>query len=652
MSGSIMQFAPVAPIDPLAGQQRLADLGYKQAQTGLIGQQTQAADIQNRFQQARLGPLIDAYQGTSGGGAIGAASGAGGPPPITTGPGGEIMSGPFSGLRSLPAGLALSIKAAPPEKWGEEMSRINGLKKQLIGQYVSDTIGPDGHADPAAWDQMVTRAYADGLMDSVQRAQLLGHPEAAQRIISSLAPAEQQPGFKYAQERAGGLAHAETTVGETSVPGPEGGRVPVKTSNAAILGLLPAGQPGGSPLAQKVRQYENGTGNPAQANASGPGGSATSSAVGDHQWTQETWMTSVQKYAPELLEGRTRQQVLDLRKDPDLSAAMFDARAPELAQAAASAVPNGQGTDAAVGLAHFLGAAGARTLINAPPDALFKDVLPAAARANPTYANMTTAQVAAQFAKRYGTQPFSSSPATPAAVGAPGVSQAGPETFSEPQKINMERVKSYQDDLTTAATAARTASATLQQAEREAQGFTSGPFAPFKMKGLQYLNEIANNVNAMVGKKVIPAPDQSVGDWEAFNKNMLLTAGAAVKAMAPRVTNFEFGTFQKIMPSDTTSPVGRQLVFDQMLGLNDYLQAKNDMAAKMKAATTNPSQFEAEWNKSVAPEAFIIHRMNPAAWQEFKASAAKSPETWSKLQGWVRQAGNMERLGLFPAAAQ
>lgn len=673
MSGTIINPGTATPVDPIGGMQRLAALEQTQANTGMIGQQIQGAEMGNQLRRAQLGiqlPMLNDIAGGGNGAAPNGGGGAIGSPGLSTGPSGTVIPG----VGAVPRMMAASIFSGDPANWNGALAKLLADKKTLVAQMAGGTMDASGNADPQAWNQMVSRAYQDGWMTNEDAQRFYGHPELARTVIASLAPPEQQPWFKGEQTLASGVATARTTPHDVMIPGPNGGMVPSVTSNAALLGLAPAPS-FGSPLAQNVKANENATGNPAQTNQSGPGGAPTSSAMGDHQWTRGTWADAVLQYAPQLAPGMTRAQIMaskpvqDLRGNSALSAWMFDQRAPEIAQTMAATVPNGTPTNAAVALGHFLGPNGAQQLVHTPSDTPFKQAFPQQAAANPTYANMTTGQVAQQFARRYGTgqfQPAAGQPMPPVGAQAPaaapgvvvpppvggGAPVTGVETFSEPQKINMGRVKEYQDDLTKQAAGAQQTNTILSQAMQEAAGFTSGPFAPYKEQFNKYLTDFANNVNAMAGKDIVPAPKEQVGDWEAFNKNMLQLASSAVKQMASRVTNFEFGTFQKIMPQDTTTPAGRQLIFDQYLGLGDYMQAKNLMASKMAPATTNPSQFESEWNKAVSPEAFIVHRMTGPAWDQFKANAAKTPEAWSKLQAWVKQAGDLEHMGLFPSAAQ
>lgn len=642
MSGAVMQFNPVAPVDPIAGAQRLAQLGQTQVNTGLIGQQVQAAEIANRLagaQAALVLPKLASLAGTTG-----ASSGPGavGNPNAMMSPNATTMD--FVG--TVPKMAQIGIYAAPPSQWGTEIQRLLQNKKAIIAQTLGAAMGPDGRMDPQAYNQQLGLLYQMGWMSGADLAGYVNRPDRGTALYQSYAPVEQQPSFKEAQSYAEGVGRARTTPQSYVVPNPQGGMTPVVTSTANVLGL---GSP--SPLSRNVGQFESG-GNPTTPNRSGPGGTPTTSAQGLHQYTDGTWLEAVQKYRPDLMQGRSRAQILALRNDPAISSEIFDARGPELA-GNVSSITGGTATDSSVALSHFLGPDGFKTFVSASPDARFADVLPAFARTNPTYANRTIGQVAQQFANRFGNGQYQpngsvSGGGIVAPTGAPaGAVQTGPVTYSTEEQKNIDRVNKYQEDLQEQATSAKQMGALIEHAMPAMNSYVSGPLTPAMMGAKRYLVQLGNMINDQAGSKLIDVP-RDVSQWEASGKDMLQVASSMVKAMASRVTNFEFQTFQNLLPNDKTSPAGRQMVFDQLLGLNDYLQAKNAMASRMRPAKDNVNAFEAGWNQQVSPEAFIIHRMSQADFQAFAHEAAKDPTALKRLQGWVAQAGQLEREGLMP----
>lgn len=136
------------------------------------------------------------------------------------------------------------------------------------------------------------------------------------------------------------------------------------------------------------------------------GGNATarnprSSATGAGQFLDATWLQTVQKYAPHLMQGRSRADVLALRNDPDLARSMTEAYSKENARFLFnSGLPV---TEETVYLAHRFGPAGAAKLLRAPPGTpvaqlVGRDVM----AANPDLAGKTVASLSASHDRRAG----------------------------------------------------------------------------------------------------------------------------------------------------------------------------------------------------------------------------------------------------------
>ncbi len=107
-----------------------------------------------------------------------------------------------------------------------------------------------------------------------------------------------------------------------------------------------------------------------------------SSAVGLGQFLKSTWMLTIQRHRPDLLKGRTREEVLALRTDCDLAREMTTEFTRDNA-----AVLRSQGKPVTPGnlyLAHFLGADGALLALNSDPKTMIADMFGAAhVAANP-----------------------------------------------------------------------------------------------------------------------------------------------------------------------------------------------------------------------------------------------------------------------------
>jgi hypothetical protein len=116
-----------------------------------------------------------------------------------------------------------------------------------------------------------------------------------------------------------------------------------------------------------------------------------SSAYGPGQFITSTWLNMVRKYRPDLMAGRSQEQVLALRSDPAISREMTDAYARE--NSSSLKAGGFEPTNRNVYLSHFAGPAGAIGLLR-NPRAMASDVLsPSAIKANPFLRNWTAQQV-------------------------------------------------------------------------------------------------------------------------------------------------------------------------------------------------------------------------------------------------------------------
>ena len=126
-----------------------------------------------------------------------------------------------------------------------------------------------------------------------------------------------------------------------------------------------------------------------------------SSATGAGQFINSTWLSTVTKHRPDLVEGKSPSEILSLRNDPALSKEMTEAYAADNGQILTGAgLPVTPGTSY---LAHFAGPQGAVKVLQASPDAPVGDVLGAAAvKANPFLKNMTVGGLVSWADKKMG----------------------------------------------------------------------------------------------------------------------------------------------------------------------------------------------------------------------------------------------------------
>lgn len=87
----------------------------------------------------------------------------------------------------------------------------------------------------------------------------------------------------------------------------------------------------------------------------------TSSATGLYQFIDATWLENVGKHAPDLMEGRSDEEILALRTDPEISTRIFrkftEDNARHLTKRGIEPTPSN------LYLAHFLGKNGATRLL-------------------------------------------------------------------------------------------------------------------------------------------------------------------------------------------------------------------------------------------------------------------------------------------------
>lgn len=126
-----------------------------------------------------------------------------------------------------------------------------------------------------------------------------------------------------------------------------------------------------------------------------------STATGAGQFIASTWLDTIRQARPDLVQGKTNEEILALRTDPALSREMTEAYASQngaiLSKAGHPVTP---GTTY---LAHFAGPQGAVSVLNADPSAPVASVMGAAAmKANPFLQGMTVGDLRAWADRKMG----------------------------------------------------------------------------------------------------------------------------------------------------------------------------------------------------------------------------------------------------------
>lgn len=132
-----------------------------------------------------------------------------------------------------------------------------------------------------------------------------------------------------------------------------------------------------------------------KANAKNP----LSSATGAGQFTNSTWLSMVNKHRPDLAQGKTKQQILDLRNDGALSREMVGNLIDDnAAQLRGYGIKNPSAMD--LYLAHHFGAGRVPKMRSNPGELMDNVITAAEMKANPTYRGKTVAQIVAKFERR------------------------------------------------------------------------------------------------------------------------------------------------------------------------------------------------------------------------------------------------------------
>lgn len=194
-----------------------------------------------------------------------------------------------------------------------------------------------------------------------------------------------------------------------------------------------AGGPGSSAAGPSIAGFvaklipsENSTGNPGAKNP-------LSSATGDGQFINSTWLQTIKENRPDLVQGKTDAQILAMRSDPQLSSEMTTDLAVKNAGILKAANTPVSGTTLA--MAHKLGPGGVQTILPADTGATLGSILPAAViTANPTLKNLTVGQYISGLNQNFGSAPIT--------IGAPA-NLTGDSFLSTLKPAYAAQVKAY-----------------------------------------------------------------------------------------------------------------------------------------------------------------------------------------------------------------
>lgn len=168
-----------------------------------------------------------------------------------------------------------------------------------------------------------------------------------------------------------------------------------------------------------------------------------STASGLGQFTNGTWLDTIKSARPDLAQGKSDQDLLALKTDPDLSRQMTEAYAAQNGQILANA--GHPVTPGNTYLAHFAGPQGAVSVLSSDPSTPVSQVLtPAAVKANPFLQGMTTGDLRAWADRKMGgSQPQLATPAAPPSAPL-NIAPQGQPIFAQPPQAAPQQAQPQQ----------------------------------------------------------------------------------------------------------------------------------------------------------------------------------------------------------------
>jgi len=363
----------------------------------------------------------------------------------------------------------------------------------------------------------------------------------------------------------------------------------------------PAAITGGIPYAARVAQIE-GSGNP------NPPSNGASSAAGGDQFLNGTWLPLAKKYLPpQITQGRTDDQILALRADPQVSAFLTNQYATDNAKALQAGGVKTVGAPE-VYLAHHFGPDGAAAILKAPVNTPLSQILPAAVlKANPTLANATVADVYSHANQQMqGVQlptPQAQAQQRPQPGGVksviPPLSEAAPiprgEIYLKDRIPQWTKAEDDMYDALPSGTIAEQRALAISDALKATQ---SGAWAQEKA-------DIAAKLKA-VGA---PVPTSILGDpaavQEALKNNFQSTLNQ-IRAFSSRPAAIEVQLASKNFANPDLQPEANLQIIGETVGtLRWERQMANDWGKAKEQGWVDPQDFQRAWAKANPIQGFI-----------------------------------------------
>lgn len=323
---------------------------------------------------------------------------------------------------------------AAPDQWQATKSAHDSLNTDTQRQNLQDAfsvyglLAPDKNGNPANLDGAIKivqqrvdagQTHLQPLLDMLQSGDpakiTAARGVAGMTAASYMGPDKATEAFSTFAKTPGEIAQQQAQTNLTQAQAEATLHPPAKTevvqgqtdANGNPIFYNPNAAPpaAGAPPADlmswagRMDAAENTTGNPSAQNP-------RSTATGNGQFLNGTWLQMVKATRPDLAAGKSDDQILALRSNPQLSQQVTAAYAQVNGHSLESAgMPVNGGT---LALAHRFGPSGAQTVLNADPNAKLSDVLPKSViAANPDLKGVTVGQYYQHLAQQFGDQPIS-----------------------------------------------------------------------------------------------------------------------------------------------------------------------------------------------------------------------------------------------------
>ena len=275
----------------------------------------------------------------------------------------------------------------------EHNSYRNAEAKAALDNMGDDAVAAGVAGDFAGQDLKATellgmvraRAASEGWgVEQLRAAERQVASNVRSRTIIGMSASEPFKAWDYYQQHQGQLS-PEDRLRVTQVLDPVVKDAEYQTVADRIIGG--AGAPGTTDVDAQIEALE------------GTGKNPGSSAVGTGQFLDGTWLEQINRHRPDLANGRSREEILALRSDPELGREMIRLYREDNARHLTSR--GVQPTPTALYAAHHFGPGGGVKFMQAGDDTPMKSLLPAKEyAANPYLHGKTKGEVLANWQKR------------------------------------------------------------------------------------------------------------------------------------------------------------------------------------------------------------------------------------------------------------